>query len=1354
MSKLRSPRLTLLSLSLVVPLVSLGRPCAVLSADFVWLNTATGDVRTASNWDLNLVPGVQAGSNADNIHFGAVGSDSPTQANENFWIRKLFFDAGAQSHTYTGNSGTSTYLSLNVLGFAGEGTSALFNNSSTQQLINVTTGKLGIAGLINTGTAAGGSLVINGALSISDGSNGGTLYTGLTGSNDVYFNVDSSINPAGIVTGGAWTGGSTTSGMYRRARQRFFMTNFAGRAYLGDIGTNYAGTFHLDSTANGALRLTHNNALGSAAASGNGLAAVMIYGGTTGNGTLELSGGISVTRGQMYLDGRSGLVADDPHILNVSGDNTLTLQADWGTGTRAEFGTTADDSSTTSHAGNWNIQSDSGTLTIAAGTTSIYLGAIYNTETVSTTLQLLGAGNGQIDAPIQKYLTNPTLSILKNGTGTWTLTHANTAVGVGSTYDGNVTIQQGTLALSGSGSLANSPSIEVLSSGVWDVSGVGGYMLNPTNVLLKGTGTINGNLTAGTSNVIAPGSGGVGTLSFGNDLNLTGGSTLPFELTNNPLGTNDKLAIAGGLNLSGVTDVNIAPINGNLGSGTYTLMTYAGALSGDLTNLNLTGTSASSRQTAQLSTATANQINLVVTGTVANLTWVGGNNSDAWDVGGTVNWTGHPTDNHFYDGDKVTFSSSGTSTADVVGVVAPGQVDFTNGVGNDKAITGGSIQVAGSMNFSGAGNVTLSNSDTTVNGSLSTSGAGNVTISTGSLTVNSTLTLGGTGTVTFANSFSTNTLPATMNLNSGNLAFDRTDDLSLTNQLAGAGTFRKQNTNTVTLTGNSSSFSGAFVVESGTLRTSGVGTLGSSSGGTTVMNGATLDVGDNGNTTVFDGSEAVSIVGTGVGDIGALTSTQGNSETHINQLTLTGDAKISARGSVAGRSYMWIDGPGAAIHGNGYNLEVEVITANGIPKSDNTEMNWFVGDTNLNNITLSGGNALYLGGATTLGLNTGTLTFKDHAVLGFYGNDGAEPNASTGLIDKPMVIDNTTNGGGLAIYRGNKSLSSPITMNGNLDVAVYNSTNDTNWKATLTGPLSGPAGLSVHLSASSTTSRIGTVVLTGNNNYAGTTTIGGGGGLASGVTAANDRITLQVNGTHTGGGDYTVAEKATLGGTGSIGSSILVNTGGTLAPGANVGTLTIAAATLSADAILRIEYDNSLAPKVDQLIVSGALDITNAIVDFDNLGVGNLTGASHVFATYAAGLLTGTFSPTGILDLPTGYAIDYNYLGANQIALVSTGPVGLPGDFNDDGFVDSADYVIWRKNEGTSNPLPNDNGIGGVVGTAHYDLWRGNFGNPPGVGSGMGTSAAVPEPTAMALLALTLSAFVCQRRRFIAMGIT
>ncbi len=69
--------------------------------------------------------------------------------------------------------------------------------------------------------------------------------------------------------------------------------------------------------------------------------------------------------------------------------------------------------------------------------------------------------------------------------------------------------------------------------------------------------------------------------------------------------------------------------------------------------------------------------------------------------------------------------------------------------------------------------------------------------------------------------------------------------------------------------------------------------------------------------------------------------------------------------------------------------------------------------------------------------------------------------------------------------------------------------------------------------------------------------------------------------------------------------------------------------------------------------------------------------------------------------------------------------LNLPGDFNQDGHVDAADYVAWRQ------------GLGTTYTQADYDVWRAHFGNASQIivntGSGAGSSeslvtGAVPEP--------------------------
>jgi hypothetical protein len=95
------------------------------------------------------------------------------------------------------------------------------------------------------------------------------------------------------------------------------------------------------------------------------------------------------------------------------------------------------------------------------------------------------------------------------------------------------------------------------------------------------------------------------------------------------------------------------------------------------------------------------------------------------------------------------------------------------------------------------------------------------------------------------------------------------------------------------------------------------------------------------------------------------------------------------------------------------------------------------------------------------------------------------------------------------------------------------------------------------------------------------------------------------------------------------------------------------------------------------------------------------------------------------------------YLNDMQIDAIAA--PGLPGDYNADGKVDAADYVVWRKN-------PSDHG-GDPAG---YTTWRTNFDRPPGARSAVagGAQAAVPEPASLMLgLVVAMIAYSLGRRR-------
>jgi hypothetical protein len=206
-----------------------------------------------------------------------------------------------------------------------------------------------------------------------------------------------------------------------------------------------------------------------------------------------------------------------------------------------------------------------------------------------------------------------------------------------------------------------------------------------------------------------------------------------------------------------------------------------------------------------------------------------------------------------------------------------------------------------------------------------------------------------------------------------------------------------------------------------------------------------------------------------------------------------------------------------------------------------------------------------------------------------------------------------------------------------------------------------------------------------------------------------------------------------LGGKGSIsGSAVTVDAGGVLAPGDGIGTLTVGSAQIQGK--LDIQFNGSA---IDKLIVGGALDITNATLQLDSLGA--LTGSAAVIAEYGS-LLGSAFS--GVVGLPSGYSIDYNYQNNNRIALVAS---IQPGDFDGDGDVDGADFVAWQTNfpKATGATLAEGDADGdGDVDGADFVVWQTNFPFTPGPGA-----APVPEPNSILLIGFGATALTLARRQ-------
>jgi hypothetical protein len=159
-------------------------------------------------------------------------------------------------------------------------------------------------------------------------------------------------------------------------------------------------------------------------------------------------------------------------------------------------------------------------------------------------------------------------------------------------------------------------------------------------------------------------------------------------------------------------------------------------------------------------------------------------------------------------------------------------------------------------------------------------------------------------------------------------------------------------------------------------------------------------------------------------------------------------------------------------------------------------------------------------------------------------------------------------------------------------------------------------------------------------------------------------------------------------------NTLFIELGG-VTPGSQYDRLTIAGSA-SIDGALDVDLINGFTPSGDQ--------------QFTILTAGSIVNNGFVLGGSAA----------------SSFSLLVN---SNSVILQA---IGLAGDYNHNNVVDAADYVVWRKTDGSP---------------AGYNLWRVNFGQSAGGGSGASTNTAVPEPATLLLLMGMLAMCSCNRAR-------
>ncbi len=425
--------------------------------------------------------------------------------------------------------------------------------------------------------------------------------------------------------------------------------------------------------------------------------------------------------------------------------------------------------------------------------------------------------------------------LTKYGGGKLTLTAANS-------YSGPTTISSGTLALSGSGSIASSPTIFVGSGDTLDVSAMGtGYHLL-SGQTLTGTGnfSVAGTMTVdGGASVLPGGPGGMGTLSVGS-LTIEPGSVLKYDFGS---GTNDQISVttSGGLNLAGgglyiYQADGVTPFTM---PGTYTLMSYTGTLSGAETNLSVLNPDANRSYTFA---ATGSAITLKIVS--LDQIWTGGGNPNFnWSTNANWNSGVAPT-----NGKPITFGGN-------VGL---------NSNNNSPSL----LNVAGLAFIASAGPFSL---------------AGNAMILSGDLTNNSA---------------ATQTLGMNIGLGGGTRAIDASPGNIVLSGTISDGEIIKTGTGTLALTA-SNSYGGGTILNGGTLQVNHDGALGS---GPLTFNAGALSAGGSGSFALANALIFASNLPLGDATNNGPLTFSGPVTLGVSTLQLTVSSPVTLNGNIGGGS--------------------------------------------------------------------------------------------------------------------------------------------------------------------------------------------------------------------------------------------------------------------------------------------------------------------------------------------------------------------------------------------------------------------------------------------------------------------
>ncbi|WP_198291200.1 autotransporter-associated beta strand repeat-containing protein [Ancylobacter sp. FA202] len=1244
----------------------------------------TGDTLTLANASAAPVVNVDGAGTDATISSVLAGSDGLEKTGDGTLIL-----SGVNS--YTGD----TTISAGTLQIASAGS---LGAGSYAGAISLASGTL-------LDYASSAAQTLSGAISGAGGltvSGSGTLT--LSGSN-TYSGATSINSGAVVVSGGSAIGDSSAvtvasgAGLTLNANETVGSLAGAGTVTLTNVSQLTAGGDDSSTTFSGEIA-----GIGSFEKAGTGtltLDGASSFTGivTVSAGTMVLSGGsalASTTEFNLSTGATLELVDGSQALANLNGDggtvnlnaNTLTIGSDTttggfagsitGTGGLTKVGSlTAFLTGTNTFTGpvhvvagklflqNGSALADSVAVTIDAGTELV----LRDSEAIGSL-----AGSGDVIAAGGDYVLttggnnasttfsgslieaggSSVLSLVKTGTGTFTLTGDNST-----SFTAGTTVLGGVLQIGDGGTSGNIGDVDtgsglttgalvfnrsddftysggISGSGTLEKKGSGTMILGTSNTGLTGlttvsegtldlTGSLGGDVAVKSGATLLGGGVASGTVSVESGATLSVvsgigftvgavefGATSTFTFLAEAPTANNAIYSNGDVTLDGTLQVNAGS---GFASGTYRLIDFAGALTDD--GMEVT---APAHSLYAIDTATSGQVNLVValgqwwngTDTTGGSGVVGGDGT--WDVqAGTTNWTnmaGTTADAWGQSGLAIFGGTAGTVTLSGSTNPTVAGIEFlTSGYVVDGASPAGAIRLV----------------------ALADGYVPEISVAEGTATINTLLTGGsgfektGEGTLVLSRS---NTIEGEVTVSAGTLQF------SGAAKVAG----------TILVTSGA-----AFVAESGA--------TGGSVLGMTVASGATLQMEADGVSHLTVGSllmQGSSVINLGLG----APSTTAALSTGNGDLILSGTLNLAQRDGYASGTYRLFDF-GGQITNNGLVLgTTQNYSLTALDYSTSGQVNllvaaaqWWNGSTVTPGSSVQGGDGTWT--VTNSNMNwtdeTGAAAnaWTQASVAVFAGTAGTV--TLSGSTDPEvagmyfLTSGYTLTGGGISLSSFNGQ-SAVITV-GDETPATAEVT------ATIASVLTSTTGLEK--------AGAGELTLTGNNAITGSTVVSAGSLVFAGGTSTAETFYI--------GREYETSGAATLTG---AGTSLDLGTSGMIVADKGSGNLTIAdGAVLTSGA----GYVGNDIGAVGQATVTGTgsrWDVTNSLyVGYYGTGTMEISGGAKVTANYAVvgyydenegayGSLTITGAGSS-LDIGTG-EFDVGYYNGGSVtvsngATLSTG---------------------------------------------------------------------------------------------------